>query len=139
MHAFSLPEIIIAVIILSTIALLIMPRLSGKTEKSRRAAALMDIENGLASALDDYEADIGRFPTTEQGLHALLEKPSREPVPANWQGPYLKKKRLLDPWGNSYIYKCPGKFNKSAYDLSSYGADGKEGGEGIDRDLNSWE
>jgi len=137
--AFSLPEILIALVILTTITLLIMPRLSGKTEKARRSAALMDIERGLSAALDDYEADNGRFPTSQQGLDALLTKPSSEPVPRNWQGPYLKKKSILDPWGYPYQYHSPGQKNPHSYDLWSFGADGKEGGEGPDMDVVNWE
>ncbi|MFC1504344.1 type II secretion system major pseudopilin GspG [Spirochaetota bacterium] len=137
--AFSLVEILIAIVILSTIALLIIPRLAGKTEKARRAAALMDIESGLASALDEYEADNGRYPTSPQGLAALISRPTKSPIPNNWQGPYLKKKRYIDPWGHEYVYRSPGAHNRDSYDLSSYAADGMPGGMDIDADINNWE
>lgn len=136
---FSLAEILIAISILAIISLLILPRLFGKTEKARRTAALMDIETGLPAALDDFENDNGFFPTTAQGLKALVEKPSQGPAARNWQGPYLKKKNFNDPWGNTYIYRCPGVHHPKGYDLSSYAADGKEGGEGNNKDLGNWE
>jgi len=136
---FSLAEILIAISILAIISLLILPRLFGKTEKARRTAALMDIESGLPGALDDFENDNGFYPTTEQGLKALVEKPNYGPPCRNWQGPYLKKKNFRDPWGNPYVYRLPGSHNQKGYDLFSLGADGKEGGEGINKDLGNWE
>lgn len=136
---FSLAEVLVALVILTTLSLLIVPRLVGKTEKARRAAAVMDIEHGLPAALDDYEADCGKFPTTEQGLDALKKKPTTAPIPDNWQGPYLKKANTTDPWGKKYQYRFPGVKNATTYDLFSYGADGKEGGEGNDKDIGNWE
>ena len=139
LKAFSLVEIMVAIIILVTITLLIVPRLTGKTEKARRSAALIDIESGISAALDEYEADNGRYPTTEQGLKALNKKPISSPIPNNWQGPYIKKKKILDPWGLKYQYKSPGEHNKMSYDLSSFASDGKKGGAGIDKDINNWD
>ncbi|MBL8992786.1 MAG: type II secretion system major pseudopilin GspG, partial [Spirochaetia bacterium] len=94
---------------------------------------------GIAAALDDYESDNGKYPTTSQGLVALSVKPAQEPLPQNWQGPYLKKKTVKDPWGRDYIYRSPGAHRPQSYDLYSLGADGKEGGEGSDRDIVNWE
>ncbi|MBL8992734.1 MAG: type II secretion system major pseudopilin GspG [Spirochaetia bacterium] len=139
LRAFSLAEILVAIAILAVISLLILPRLFGKTEKSRRAAAVMDIEHGLSAALDDFESDNGFFPSSEQGLKALVEKPSISPETRNWNGPYLKKKSYIDPWGSPYQYRNPGSHNSKAYDLYSFGADGKEGGEGNNKDVVNWE
>jgi len=86
-------------------------------------------------ALDNYRLDNGTYPTTEQGLDALQEKPTREPVPLNWRGPYLKKAVPLDPWGRPYIYKAPGEHNPTGYDLSTLGRDGQPGGEDEDADI----
>lgn len=91
----------------------------------------------LGAALDAYRLDTGRYPTTEQGLATLWEKPAAEGDAAKWRGPYMKKKVDKDPWGNAYVYRAPG--TKGEYELSSLGADGKEGGTDEDADVNSWE
>ncbi|MBN8216629.1 MAG: type II secretion system major pseudopilin GspG [Spirochaetes bacterium] len=135
----TLAEVLIVIVILTTLALLIVPRLAGKTEKARRAAAVLDVERGIPAALDEYEADCGRYPTTEQGLEALVAKPTNSPVPQNWQGPYLKKKTYLDPWGRKYNFRSPSTRAGAMYDLFSFGPDGKEGGEGADKDIGNWE
>ena len=94
----------------------------------------MDITGNINLALDLYELDNGRYPTSDQGLKALLSKPSSSPVPINWNGPYLKK-NPVDPWGNEYKYACPGKHNND-YDLYSVGPDGVEGTED---DVTNWD
>ncbi len=139
--AWSMAELLVYVIIIATISLITIPLLSGRTESARRTAALHDVNRGISAALDNYEADNGRYPTTAQGLEALLIKPTSGPVPMNYNpGGYLRKKSdLIDPWGNPYIYKSPGDHNKYSYDLSSYGPDGKAGGEEENRDINNWE
>ena len=91
----------------------------------------------VGSALDAYRLDMGRYPTTDQGIVVLSDKPADAGEAAKWRGPYLKKKVDKDPWGNSYVYKAPGA--KAEYELTSLGADGKEGGDGDDADINSWE
>ena len=91
----------------------------------------------LRVALDAYRLDNGRYPTTEQGLNALWEKPAIDP-PANWRAPYLRKPVPLDPWGHAYVYAAPGVANPNAYDLYTLGKDGKPGGSGEDADITSW-
>jgi len=126
-QGFTLTEILLVVIIIGVLVGMVIPNIAGRGEQARRAAAQADIEANLAMALDMYEMDNGRFPTTDQGLKALLAKPSTAPVSDNWSGPYLKKKRLpKDPWGNSYAYVAPGTRNVESYDLYSLGADAKE-------------
>jgi len=128
---FTLVELMLVVIIISILVAMVMPRLAGRSEQARTAAAQADIEMNIGSALDLYELDNGAYPTTEEGLNALLTKPANAP---NWRGPYLKK-RPNDPWGNPYVYKYPGTHNVD-YDLYSYGKNGVEGG---GDDITNWE
>lgn len=124
-NAFTLIEIMLVVIILGVLVAMVVPNLAGRGEQARRAAAAADIESNLSTALDLYEFDNGRYPTTEQGLAALMAKPVIAPEASNWNGPYLKKKKIpKDPWGKEYIYVCPGANNPEGYDLSSAGKDG---------------
>ncbi len=133
---FTLVEIMLVVIIIGILATMAVTNLAGRGEQAREAAARADIEVTLATALDLYELDNGRYPTTEQGLRALIVEPSSTPVPRNWSGPYLKKQRIpKDPWGNEYVYVSPGIHNAEEYDLSSYGSDQVEGG---DDDIVNW-
>lgn len=125
--AFTLIEIMLVVIIIGILAAMVIPNMAGRGEQARVAAARADIDANLTSALDLYELDNGQYPTTEQGLKALLEKPASAPVPASWNGPYLKKKRIpLDPWRREYKYVSPGTHNTEEFDLFSYGQDGVE-------------
>lgn len=136
-HAgFTLIELLIVMVILGLLASLVGPRLFGHVGTSKMKAVRAQIEM-LGSALDAYRLDIGRYPTTEQGLAALSEKPQSENDAAKWRGPYLKKKVEKDAWGNDYVYKSPG--TRAEYEITSLGADGKEGGTGEDADINSWE
>jgi general secretion pathway protein G len=132
---FTLIEIMVVVIIIGILAALVIPRFAGRTEQARIAAAKTQIDSNFSTALDMYETDNGNYPSTEQGLLALREQPSSEPVPKNWKGPYLKKDVPLDPWGNAYVYAYPGTHNPSGYDLYSYGKDGQEG---TDDDIGNW-
>jgi general secretion pathway protein G len=117
------------VIIITTLATMVIPRFAGRSQEAKIAAATADIQANIGSALDLYEVDNGVYPTTEQGLAALLEPPSIPPRPKKWNGPYLKKKGgIKDPWGNSYVYRCPGIHNTGDYDLSSLGPSGAEEG-----------
>ena len=126
-NGFTMIEIMLVVIIIGILAAMVIPNLAGRGEQARVAAAKADIDANLSSALDLYELDSGKYPTTDQGLTALLQKPNASPVPTNWNGPYLKKKRVpLDPWGRNYVYASPGSHNTEEYDLSSYGHDGVE-------------
>lgn len=132
---FTMIEVMLVVIIIAVLAAMVVPNLSGRSEQARISAASADIEANLTAALDLYEIDSGRYPTTEQGLKALLVKPTATPAPNNWNGPYLKKKKIpQDPWGNDYIYAAPGTHNDDSFDLSSVGPDGIASGD----DITNW-
>ena len=118
---FTLVEIMLVVIIIGALAAMIIPRLSGRGEEAKVKVARADIDANLATALRLYELDNGSFPTTEQGLAALRAKPNTNPLPENWNGPYIER-APLDPWGRPYIYASPGE-HRSDYDLSSKGKD----------------
>lgn len=133
---FTLIEIMLVVIIIGVLVAMVVPNIAGRSEQARSTAAKTDIESNIATALDLYQVDNGRFPSTEQGLAALVAEPSTEPKPVNWKGPYLKKKKLpKDPWGHDYVYVFPGANNSDGYDLSSLGGDGAEGKD----DITNWE
>ncbi len=136
-RGFTLIEILTVVVIIVILASTLAPRFFGRTEDARIAAAKSDIAT-MELALDAYEADNGFYPTTEQGLDALYNAPTSQPVPTNWKGPYLKKRVGNDPWSGTYIYMCPGLNNANGYDLCSYGRDTKEGGQGPDADITNW-
>jgi general secretion pathway protein G len=137
MRGFTLIELMVVILIISVIAAIVGPTVFKKIEQSRRIAAKAQIEM-FGVALDSYRLDNDTYPTTEQGLEALRKKPVVPPIPKNWDGPYLKKDIPLDPWGNPYVYICPGKVNSHGYDLVSYGSDGKAGGRGGAEDIVSW-
>src|SRR5256886_10748446 len=126
-QGFTLIEILVVIIVVGLLAALVGPGILGRVSEAKSAPARTQIEL-LGVALDNYRLDNGMYPTTEQGLEALQEKPTREPLPLNWRGPYLKKAVPLDPWGRPYIYKSPSERNPSGYDLSSLGRDGQPGG-----------
>lgn len=129
---FTLIEIMIVVIIISALAAMVVPRFSGRTEEARVSIAKADVTSNINTALKMYELDNGDYPTTEQGLAALLAKPSSSPAPANWNGPYIERKPI-DPWKNEYHYKYPGTHSK--YDIYSLGHDGVEG---TADDIGNW-
>ena len=134
-RGLTLVEILLVVIIIGVLAAMVIPNLAGRGEEARLAAAKTDIDANLSVALDMYELDNGRFPTTAQGLKALVQEPTEAPVPKKWNGSYLKKKAVpKDPWGNDYVYVAPGKNNKEDYDLSSLGPDGV----GSEDDITNW-
>jgi general secretion pathway protein G len=131
-RGFTLIEIMVVVIIIGLLAALVGPRLFSRVGKSKQTAAQSQIEL-FGVALDNYRLDLGRYPTTSEGLAALQKNPGAE----NWDGPYLKKDIPMDPWGNPYVYKVPGEHGE--YDLLSYGADGAPGGDGENADIVSWQ
>lgn len=133
-RGFSFIEIILVIIILSALTTMIIPRLRGRTEEAKRTIARTDILVNIPTALKLYELDNGRYPSTEQGLNALIEKPSIPPFCENWHGPYIERKALLDPWGREYIYKYPGEHGKE-YDLYSLGRDE----ENDEDNINNWD
>lgn len=134
-RAFTLVELMIVVIIIAALAAMVLPRLGSRSEQAKVAVAEADINSNIGLALKLYKLDNGRYPTTSQGLKALMQKPGSSPVPTNWNGPYLEKEPT-DPWKNPYQYKCPGSHNPDSYDLSSIGLDGVDGNED---DITNWQ
>jgi general secretion pathway protein G len=129
---FTLIEIMLVVIIIGVLVAMVVPNIAGRSEQARKTAAKTDIESNLSNALDLYQLDNGHYPTTEQGLSALIQEPTQSPVPTKWSGPYLKKKKLpKDPWGRDYVYVSPGEHNKESYDLYSLGPKGIEGQDNV--------
>jgi general secretion pathway protein G len=137
-RGFTLIELMVVIVILGILAGLIIPRIMGRPDEARRAKARMQLES-LETALKLYKLDNGSYPITEQGLQALVEQPSVAPAAKNWrQDGYLEKNKVpKDPWGNDFVYISPGTHGE--FDLSSLGADGEPGGEGKNKDINSWE
>ena len=125
------------IVILGLLAGIVAPQVLGRISDAKTETARTQIEM-LSVALDSYRLDNGSYPTTEQGLDALRTSPTREPVPRNWRGPYLRKEVPADPWDRTYVYRSPGDQNKGGFDLSSLGRDGQPGGEGEDADVTSW-
>jgi len=137
-QGFTLIEIMVVMVILGILAGLIVPRIMGRPEEARRTKARIQMES-IETALKLYKLDNGVYPSTEQGLQALVEPPSVGQLPRRWrEGGYLEKGKVpKDPWGNDYVNLSPGL--QGDFDLIAYGADGEPGGEGKDKDLNSWE
>ncbi|MCP3871747.1 MAG: type II secretion system major pseudopilin GspG [Desulfobacteraceae bacterium] len=135
---FSFLELMVVVVILGILATYIAPRFMGRADDAKLVKARVDI-GAIEMSLQLYRLDNGNYPTTEQGLLALIEKPSTEPIPLKWKEKgYLEKARLpKDPWGREYLYLSPGVHDD--YDVISYGADGAPGGDGKNKDTNSWE
>ncbi|MFP4226771.1 MAG: type II secretion system major pseudopilin GspG [Desulfobacterales bacterium] len=135
---FTLIELMVVIVILSILAVYVAPKLVGREEQAKQVKARVDIQ-ALETALKLYKLDNGRYPTTEQGLEALVEPPDTGKVPENWrEGGYIEKGKIAsDPWGNDYIYLSPGSHGD--YDIISYGADGEPGGQGDNKDIKSWE
>jgi general secretion pathway protein G len=134
---FTLIEILVVITVIGLLAALVGPRILGRVSEAKSATAKAQVEL-LSVALDNYRLDNGSYPSTEQGLAALQEKPTREPIPLNWRGPYLKRAIPADPWGKPYVYRSPGEHDPGGNDLSSLGKDGQPGGEGEDADITSW-
>jgi general secretion pathway protein G len=137
-RGFTLIELMVVIVILGILAGLIVPRIMGRPEEARRMKARVQIES-IETALKLYKLDNGYYPTTEQGLQALVEPPAVGQLPRAWrEGGYLEKGKVpKDPWDNEYVYLCPGIHGD--FDVVSYGADGEPGGEDKDQDINNWE
>ncbi len=131
-RGFTFLELLVVITILGIIAAIVAPKFIGRVGPARLKAAKAQI-GMFETALDTFKLDTGRYPTTEEGLKVLREKPS---AADNWQGPYLPKELPVDPWGRPYVYKCPGDHEE--FDIMSYGLDGVEGGEGENQDVASW-
>jgi general secretion pathway protein G len=130
-QAFTLVELLLVLVILGVLAGIVVPKFSGRTEQARLTAAQSQLAT-FGTALDAYEVDIGSYPKGQTGLQDLVQQPRDA---QNWRGPYLRGQVPLDPWGNAYVYECPGKQNPSGYDLMSLGPDGRAGTED---DINNW-
>jgi general secretion pathway protein G len=136
-RGFTLIELMVVIVILGILAGLIIPRIMGRPDEARQTKARIMIE-GIETAMKLYRLDNGFYPTTEQGLRALVEASTIQPLPRNWrEGGYLEKGKVpKDPWGNDFVYLCPG--TQGEFDLISYGADGQPGGEGKNKDITNW-
>ena len=137
-RGFTLLEVMIVVVILALLAAVVAPKIIGRIDDAKITDAKVQIRN-FETALKFFKMDNGFYPDTQQGLDSLVEKPTTGDIPKKYRdGGYLEQKKIpLDPWGNPYVYVSPGLHGD--YDIMSYGADGKEGGEGINADIKSWE
>ncbi len=131
-RGFTLLELLVVIVIIGLLAGYVGPKYFAQVGKSEIKVARAQID-AFEKALDTYRLDVGRYPTTEQGLAALEQRPNNE---AKWQGPYLKKAIPLDPWGKAYQYRSPGE--KGEVDIFSFGKDGQAGGEGENADIGNW-
>lgn len=130
-NGFTLIELLLVLVILSVLAAVVVPKFTKRSEQARITAARTDIAN-LEVALDSLEIESGRYPSTQEGLQALVTEPSGI---RDWHGPYIKRGVPNDPWGYPYVYKHPGQHNTSGYDLHSMGPNGQEGG---GDDIDNW-
>jgi general secretion pathway protein G len=131
-RGITLIELLVVMVIIAMFATLVGSRVIRNAEKGRQTVAKEQVAE-FESALDLYRLDVGRYPSTDEGLQALHSKPASV---ENWDGPYLKKDVPLDPWNHAYVYRCPGQHGD--FDLLSYGADGQEGGDGDGADIKNW-
>ena len=134
---FTLVEILVVIIVIAVLATLVAPNVFQHVGRAKDSTARAQLEM-LSAAIDAYRLDNDQYPTTEQGLSALRTRPSIDPLPRDWRGPYLKRDVPLDPWGRPYVYRAPGTANPDGYDLLTLGRDGREGGQGEDADILGW-
>jgi general secretion pathway protein G len=135
--AFTLIEILVVIAVIAILASLVAPNVFQHVGTARTTTARSQLEM-LATALDAYRLDMGRYPSTEQGLAALVTAPAGD-VAATWRGPYLRRAVPVDPWGAPYVYLAPGNSNPDGFDLQSYGADRRPGGDGENADILGWQ
>jgi general secretion pathway protein G len=135
---FTLLEILGVLTLLAAIIALVAPNVIKQTEKGQIKAAQAQV-NSLKAVLNSYYLDNTAYPSTEQGLAALYQKPTVPPVPENWNGPYLEENKIpKDPWGRDIQYACPGRHNPEKYDVYTLGSDNAEGGAGSNADIGNW-
>lgn len=130
---FTLMELLLVLVIIGLLAALVGPTLYQRIKPAKQSAARAQIEN-FATALDGFYIDVGRYPSTQEGLKSLRDRPEGA---ERWNGPYLRKEVPSDPWSSPYMYRAPGR--SGGYEIVSYGADGREGGEDENADITSWE
>jgi general secretion pathway protein G len=130
---FTLIELLLVMVILTVLAAVVVPKFTKRSEQARITAANTDISN-IETALDAFEVDMGRYPTSAESLKALVDQPTNTTT-AKWKGPYIKRGVPSDPWGTQYVYTIPGQHNTAGYDLYSCGPDGQEGGSD---DIDNW-
>ena len=130
-RGFTLIELLLVLVILTALAAIVVPKFAKRGEQAKKTQAISQIA-GFETALEAYEVDNGQYPTGDQGLNALIEAPSGV---SNWKGPYLTRGVPNDPWGNPYVYTCPGQHNTNGFDIHSVGPDGTEGTED---DIDNW-
>jgi general secretion pathway protein G len=130
-EGFTLIELLLVLVILTALAAVVVPKFTNRSQQARMTAARTDVAS-LEVALDAFEVDTGRYPTSGEGMSALLQQPADVTM---WSGPYIKRGIPKDPWGNPYAYKCPGQHNTTGYDLYSFGPNGQEGD---DDDIDNW-
>jgi general secretion pathway protein G len=130
--AFTLIELLLVLVILTTLAAIVLPKFSNRSKQAKITAATVQIAQ-FDVALDAFEIDMGRYPTTIEGLQVLIERPASDAD--DWNGPYIKNNIPRDPWGNDYVYRYPGQYNQEGYDLYSLGPDRTLGG---DDDITNW-
>jgi general secretion pathway protein G len=132
---FTLVEILVVIIVIAVLATLVAPNVFRHVGRAKDSTARAQMEM-IASALEAYRLDNDAYPTTEQGLRALVKRAESAPAPRDWRGPYLKRDVPADPWGAPYVYRSPARDDPNGYDLLTLGRDGREGGEGENADLS---
>lgn len=137
-RGLTLIEILVVILVLGILAALVVPNVFSHVSTAKEEAARAQIEL-FGAALDAYRLHNGDYPTTAQGLDALLREPSSSPRPRNWRGPYLRRGIPVDPWGNEYEYRSPGQESDWGYEIVSHGKDGRPGGTAEAADIRSWE
>ena len=136
---FTLVELIVVMVILVLLAGTVTVVVINRVEDGKRTRARMDVA-AMEQAVDLYYMDAGNYPSSQQGLEALVDEPTSPPIPAKWNGPYIKGSRVpVDPWGSDYIYDYPGTNNSDSFDIFSMGPDRADGGTGNDMDIGNWD
>ncbi len=137
---FTLIEIMVVVVIIGLLLTVVATNVTKRLQTAEKVKSQADIQ-GIETAFEAYRLDNGFYPTTEQGIEALLRKPNTEPTPSNWNGPYIKGHTSVpkDRWGHDYLYLIPGVHNPESYDLWTRGQDGQDGGEGPNADIGNWQ